>query len=82
MRECTDPLNPHERVVMVTETIDGQDRTFYAIRDRHLGYWRGYGALDEYNAWTRDLGHRAEFASPAEARAELRAILAHRRLAA
>ena len=60
-------VNPAERVVKVNETPDGKTRTFHAIRDEELGYWRGIGTLTEYDAWTRDKEHRAEFDTRATA---------------
>mgnify|MGYP001370461401 CR=1 FL=1 len=78
-RHNDDVINPLERVVKVTETCDGVTRSFYAIHDRELGYWRGTSALDDYYAWTRDTTRRAEFARRADAIRELKAIWDWRR---
>lgn len=79
MNRHDDAINPQERIVTITETCDGATHSFYAIRDCDLGYWRGTGALDEHDAWTRDIGRRAEFTSRAEAIREMKSIWNWRR---
>jgi len=69
-----DVVNANEKVVSVAETCDGRTRRFHAIRDVQLNCWRSTGAIDEYNAWTRDISMRAEFATRADAEREMRAI--------
>ena len=69
---------PYERIVRITEKWDGRTRVFFAIRDYALGYWRGTGELDEYDAWTRDLYKRATFDTRRDARGELAHIWAWR----
>lgn len=71
--------NPDERIVRIQETMDGKTRTFYAIRDKGLDYWRSDNPLHSYDAWTRDLERRAEFSSRKEAQRELNAIRKWRR---
>ena len=66
--------NPHERILKVTEKRKGKLRRFFAIRDCEFRCWRGTKALDEHDAWTRDIARRAEFATRAAANRALEAI--------
>ena len=75
-------INADERIVRVRETVDGESRVFYAIRDVHLGYWRSRSLIHEWDAWTREICRRAQFGSRKEAKAELQSIHAWRREAA
>ena len=70
----TEVENPDERIVRIQETMDSKTRTFYAIRDKGLDYWRSNSPLHSYDAWTRDLERRAEFNSRKDAQRELKAI--------
>jgi hypothetical protein len=69
----------HGTIYKITETCDGQTRSFYAIQDIEFGHWRGVSELDDYDVWTRDLNRRAEFASRQEARDELKRLWGWRR---
>jgi len=71
--------NPNEQIATITETCGRKTRTFYAIRDCAMNYWRGTSDLDDYDAWTRDLGKRAMFESLSDARRELMEIAEWRR---
>ena len=78
----TEVHNPDERIVRIQETVDKRTRTFYAIRDTDLDYWRSASSLWDHDAWTRDVGRRAEYASRQEAQRELKSIRRWRREAA
>ena len=72
-------INPNERIVKVSETLDGKTQTFYSIWDCHLGYWRGVSPLGEYDAWTRDITRRVKFKNRRGAKQELSCIHQWRR---
>jgi hypothetical protein len=72
-------VNSDERIVKVAVTRKKQRKTFYAIHDQYLDYWRSTERIDDDRAWTRDLSLRAEFPSREEAGKELQAIWEYRR---
>ena len=75
----TDVINPNERIYKITETCDGETRSFYAIQDIEFGHWRGTSDPDDHDAWTRSTFRRAEFATRREAREELKFLWGWRR---
>ena len=78
----TEVDNADERIVRIQETIDDETRIFYAIRDKCLDYWRSDSPLHDHDAWTRDVGRRAEYSSRGEARKQLKSIRKWRQEAA
>jgi len=80
-------INPRERIVMITETCDDKQcdditRSFYAIRDCELGYWRSTSDMSSPDAWTHSPRRRAEFRSYMAARREMEDIWAWRQIQA
>ncbi|MCK6486568.1 MAG: hypothetical protein L6R00_20860 [Phycisphaerae bacterium] len=73
MASNDEPCN--ERVVQVVETCDGTvARTFYCIHDPDFEHWMSDEPFDGL-IWTKDVRRRREFASRAEAQAELEELL-------
>ena len=72
-------VSPDERIVKVTVTHREKPRSFYAIHDEYLDYWRSVEPIDDDRAWTRDPSLRAQFPSREAAGKELRSIWQYRR---
>jgi len=79
MTTDTTVVNHDERIVKVSEIVEGKETVFYAIRDAYLDYWRSTQPLDDHDAWTRDRRERAEFAIRDDAEVEMSRILAWRK---
>ncbi|MEX2672881.1 MAG: hypothetical protein WD294_12320 [Phycisphaeraceae bacterium] len=80
MQELDDYITGNEKVVRVTETVDGTNRVFYCVYDSELDYWRSTSDIEDWDAWTRDVTRRCKYPIRGAAEAELAHVRAMRQL--